>query len=182
MNINWVLSNSVQIDPVVNITQLKELGSFWGGWRTWRNCQTDNVICHDMFQAKQMIDRDFHRACNFYIPKSFYISLDQPAGVNVYEGEFIHELDNHEDIVAMHLSATNSDIILLLGFNFGEQPKVDDRLAEHREHNYRSLTRQVILDNPTIQWVVLDHPNEFRKDLQNLPNLGQDTLYNVLNT
>lgn len=180
MNINLVLSNQAQIDPTVNINRLKELGSFWGGWQTWRSCQTDNVICHDLSKASELILRSFHTTCNLYLPESSYITLDRPAGVKLYKGTFIHDVDNQEDIVAMHLAATTSDVVLLLGFNFGEPTKLEDRLAEHRANNYRNLTRQVIVDNPTIQWVVLDHSNSFRKDLQQLGNLGQDTLINIL--
>lgn len=180
MNISWVLANRAQIDPTVEIHRLKELGSFWGGWQTWRNCQTDNVICYDTAKASELIHRSFHIQCNFYIPNSVYATLDRPTGVRLFEGDFIHDLDNHEEIVAMHLATANSDIVLLLGFDFGEQPKLADQLAEHRAHNYRSLTRQVLMDHPEIQWVVIDHPHEIRKDLQDLPNLGKDTLVNIL--
>ena len=180
MNISWVLSNSAIIDPTVDIKGLKELGSLWGGWKTWRACQTDNVICDDPARARELLDRSFHHNCNFYIPNSLYTVLDRPQGVKVYEGEFQHDVDNHEDIVAMHLATSTSDIILLLGFDFGTQPKLEDRLAEHRAHNYRSLTRQAILNHPNVQWVVIDHQPEFRKDLLDMPNLGKDTLPNVL--
>jgi hypothetical protein len=180
MKISWVLSNTTQIDPTVEISRLKELGSFWGGWRTWRSCETDNVVCHDMGKAHELIQREFHTTCNFYIPNSAYVTLNRPPGVKLYEGNFIHDLDNHEDIVAMHLATVASDIILMLGFNFTEPPKLEDKLAEHLAHNYRNLTRQVIMDNPQIQWVAIDHFEEFRKDLKNLPNLGKDTLKNIL--
>lgn len=182
MNINWVLANTVQIDPAIDINRLKEVGSFWGGWRTWRSCQTDNVVCHDMAKAKELIDRSFQTACNFYIPNSVYVALDRPVGVKLYQGDFVHDVENHEDIVAMHLATTNSDIVLLMGYDFGPQPKLEDKLAEHRAHNYRSLTRQVIVDYPNVQWVVIDHPGEFREDLRSLPNLGKDTLNNILAT
>jgi len=180
MNINWVIATGTEIEPGIDINRLKELGSFWGSWRTWRGCQTDNVICHDLLRARELIDREFHRTCNFYVPNSLYASLDRPPGVKVYGGDFKHEVDNQEDIVAMHLVTTNSDIVLLYGFDFGEQPKLDDRLLEHRAHNYRSLTRQVIVDNPDIQWVIIDHQNDLRIDLQDLENLGKDTLQNIL--
>jgi hypothetical protein len=180
MNINIVLSNRAEIDPTVDLKRVKELGSFWGGWRTWRSCQTDNVICQDMSKAQELIQRNFHKTCNFYIPNSVYVSLDRPAGVKLYEGTFIHDVDNQEDIVAMHLSAATADIVLLVGFDFSEPVKLEDRLAEHRAHNYRSLTRQVMLDNTKTQWVILDHADDLRKDLLDLPNLGQDTLKNIL--
>jgi hypothetical protein len=182
MNISWIISNQAQLDPTIEIGRLKELGSFWGGWQTWRACQTDNVICYDQSKSIDLVQRNFQNSCNLYIPNNVYLSLDRPSGINVYEGNFIHEVDNHEDIVAMHLAAVASNIILLLGFDFTEQPKHQDRLTEHKAHNYRSLTRQAIVGHPLIQWVVIDHPSELRKDLQDLANLGQDTLNNILNS
>jgi hypothetical protein len=180
MNISWVLSNQAGFDPTVDIARLKELGSFWGGWRTWRSCQTDNVVCHNQVKAAELVQRNFQNLCNLYIPNTVFASLDRPSGVNVYKGEFVHDVENQEDIVSMHLATVNSDIVLLVGFDFAEQPKHEDRLTEHRAHNYRSLTRQVILDNPEIQWVVIDHDPELRKDLLELSNLGRDTLKNIL--
>jgi hypothetical protein len=180
MNISWVLSNQAALDPTIDIARLKELGSFWGSWRTWRSCQTDNVVCHDQAKAADLVKRDFQNLCNLYIPNTVYLGLDRPAGVKVYEGDFVHDVDHQEDIVAMHLATVASDIILLLGFDFSEQAKNEDRLQEHRAHNYRSLTKQVIMDNPLIQWVVIDHEPELRKDLQELSNLGKDTLKNIL--
>ena len=180
MKINWALANNFVLDPTVDIEQLKHCGSFWGSWRTWRACGTDNVVCYDLAKADELIRREFHQACNFYIPNAVYISLDRPDGVKLYEGAFVHDVDNHEEIIALHLSASVSDIVLMLGYDFSEYPKLEDRLQEHRAHNYRSLIRQVIKDNPMIQWVAVDHPGEFRKDLLDLENLTQDTLENVI--
>lgn len=180
MKINWILSDSLVLDPTVNIDQLKNIGAFWGSWRTWRSCQTDNVICHDMSKAEELIKRAFHAVCNFYIPNSIYTSLDRPAGVKLYEGNFIHDVDRHEEIVAMHLSAGISEIVLMLGFDFSEQDKNPDKLAEHRETNYRNLTKQAMIDNPNTQWVMVNHLGAFRKDLQKVTNLSQDSLENVI--
>lgn len=180
MKINFVFSNQAQIDPGFEISQLKELGSFWGGWRTWRSCQTDNVVCYDFSKASELLNRKFEETCNFYISQSTYTKLGRPLGVKLYDGEFLHEVDNHDDIVSMHLASINADIVLLMGFDFSEQIQLQDKLAEHKAHNYRCLIRQVILDNPNVQWVVLDHQKEFRKDLQNLSNLGKDTLTNII--
>lgn len=182
MNISWVLSNQTQIDPTVDIKNLKQLGSFWGGWPTWRGCQTDNVICHNSVKASELVQREFYKICNLYISNSVYLMLNRPAGVKIYEGDFVHDVDNHEDIVAMHLAAGSSDIVLLLGFDFGDQPNLEDRLAQHRRYNYQGLTKQVMIDHPDTQWVVVDHSKDLRKDLQSLPNLQRDSLTNILNT
>lgn len=180
MKISWALSNDVLIDPTVEISNLKQLGSFWGGWRTWRSCQTDNVICHDRSKATELIQREFHKNCNFFVPNHLYLDINRPEGVKVYQGDFKHDVDNQEDIVAMHLAGSISDIVLLLGYDFGEQVKLENKLLEHRAHNYRTLTRQVIVSNPNIQWVAIDHDRDFRKDLQGLPNFGKDSLQNIL--
>jgi hypothetical protein len=180
MNISWVLADSTDLDHKINLLQLKELGSFWGGWKTWRAYQTDNVVCHNIVKAKDLIQREFHRTCNFYIPNSIYATLGRPEGVKLYEGNFVHEVDNQEEIVAMHLASQTSDIVLLLGFDFTEQEKNADKLLEHRANNYRNLTKGVIKNTPNTQWVVVDHLNPLRPDLLELENLGTDSLKNIL--
>jgi hypothetical protein len=180
MKINWVLSTRTVLDPTIDIKQLKDIGSLWGSWITWRACQTDNVICHDLKKAQELVARDFQTKCNFYIPNSNYLTLDRPAGVKIYEGEFVHDIENHEDIVAMHLASAEADIVLLLGFDFTEPVKLDDRLAEHRAHNYRSLIKQAILSQNEKQWVLIDHPGPVMKDWNGLDNLTTDSLSNVL--
>jgi murein DD-endopeptidase MepM/ murein hydrolase activator NlpD len=49
-----------------------------------------------------------------------------------------------------------------MGFDFSQSETNTDKLLEHRAHNYRSLTKQVIKSNPTVQWVVVDHPNGYQ--------------------
>ena len=180
MNINWVVANTAQLDPTVNLDQFKEIGSIWGGWQSWRNCQTDNVICHSATKAQQLIENKFPTLCNFYIPNSVYTSLGRPEGVQLYEGAFVHDIDGQEEIVALHLAASRSDIVLLLGFDFTEPIKIEDRLLEHRAHHYRSLVKQVINDNIQTQWVLVDHEGDVHPELADFENLTKDTLDNVI--
>jgi len=181
MNINWILANNYIPDPAIDLDHLKLHGAFWGGWQTWRACNTDNVICHDMAKASELIKRAFHTRCNFYIPNSTYVSLDRPAGVKLYEGEFIHDLDNYEEIISMHLVAGCSDIVMMLGFDFLEPKKIEDRLQQHRSHNYRSLCKHAIKNNPQTQWVLVDHPGEVMQEWNTLANLTCDSLSSCLN-
>jgi hypothetical protein len=180
MNVNWVLADSIVLDPTVDTTQLKNLGSLWVSWRTWRSCQTDNVICNDSVKSADLIKREFQKTCNFYIPNSVYQQLNRPDGVRLYEGEFVHEVDHQEDIVAMHLAASSSDIVLLLGFDLTEKQPNPDTLLEHRARNYRGLVRQAIADNNQVQWLLVDHPESVMKEFANLENLSTDTMANVL--
>jgi hypothetical protein len=180
MKISWVISEQLQLDPTVDLSRIKEIGPIWGSWRTWRGCQTDNVICNDFKKAEELIKRAFHSVCNFYIPNSAYSSLERPKGVQIYEGEFVHDVDRQEEIVAMYLAALDSDIVLLLGFDFSTKEPKSDKLEEHRAKNYNGLTKQAMVSNPNVQWVVVDHAMDLRKDLQSLGNLNKDTLDNVI--
>lgn len=180
MNISWVLADSTPADPTMDIDQLKQLGAFWGSWRTWRAWQTDNVICHDQTKANELVKRNFQNNCNFYIPNNVYTSLDKPNGVRLYEGEFVHDVNRQEEIVAMHLAATTNNIILLLGFDLTELEPTTDRLLAHKAHHHRNHIRQAIKDYNQVQWVIVDHAGELDPNLANLANVTTDSLQSVL--
>jgi hypothetical protein len=180
MNISWVLADSAVIDPTQDIDALKRLGAFWGSWRTWRAFQTDNVICHDMAKAAELTKRNFQSRCNFYIPNSVHTSLDRPANVRLYAGEFVHDVVRQEEIVAIHLAATTSDIVLLLGWDLGELVADADRLKTVQAQHHRNLLCRAIRDYDQVQWVLVDHPTPIMKDLANLENLSTDIMENVL--
>jgi len=180
MNINWVLADSIVLDPTIDIIKLKNIGSLWGSWRTWRSCQTDNVICNDSVKSEELIKREFQKICNFYIPNAVYQQLNRPEGVRLYEGAFTHDVDHQEDIIAMHLAAGSNDIVLLLGFDLAQKTPSPDKLVEHRTRNYQGLIRQAIADNNHVQWVLVDHPEPVMKELADLENLSTDTMENVL--
>jgi hypothetical protein len=172
MNINWVLADDIILDPTVQIQRLKDIGSLWGSWRTWRACSTDNVVCHQAAKAQELIDKNFHTFCNFYIPNSLYIILDAPPAVQVYEGNFVHKIDRQDELVAMHLAANSSDIVLLLGFDWS--------MADPSLVDYQGLVEATIVNYPNTQWVVVDQPGSLRPELSKLDNLTTDTMANVL--
>jgi hypothetical protein len=179
MNISWVLSDNFILDPVFDITEIKEIGPLWGSWKTWRGCGTDNVICHDTTKSRELLKRNFQTTCNFYIPSDSWITLDRPDSVHVYEGKFLDEFQP-EEIVAMHLAASQSDIILLLGFDLTEKTKNPDRLLEHRAHVYRTLVKSCIENNPEVQWVLVDHSGDIMKFMSKIPNLVKDSMDTAL--
>jgi len=179
MNINWVLADNFILDPVVDIKEIKEIGPLWGSWKTWRGCQTDNVICHELNKAGDLLKRNFQNNCNFYIPNESWITLDRPEGVQLYEGKFLDEFQP-EEIIAMHLAASQSDIVLLLGFDLTEKTKNPDKLLEHRAHVYRTLVKHCIENNSEVQWVLVNHPGPVMKFLSKLENLTIDSMENCL--
>ena len=180
MRITWVLADETVLSPGQDIAQLKMIGSTWGSWRTWRAYGTDNVICHDVKKASELLKRAFQAVCNFYLPNEHYALLDRPMGVQLYQGAFVHDVVRQEEIVALHLAVSQSDIVLLLGFDCSESDPKTDRLEAHQEQHYQGLFRQVILDNPEKQWVLIDHDADIREGLQDLPNLTKDVMSNAL--
>jgi hypothetical protein len=178
--ISWVLSDSVVLDPTHDIEDFKKIGAFWGSWRTWRTCQTDNVICHDQIKTAELIQREFQNLCNFYIPDSAHANLDRPAGIKVYAGEFVHDVIRQEEIVAMHLAATTSDIVIMLGWDLAELQPNPDKLQANQELHHRNLVRQAFLDYNQIQWVIIDHKGSVDPNLTNLDNVVTDTIESVL--
>jgi hypothetical protein len=180
MNITWVLADDTVLDGTVNTNELKEVGSFWGSWRTWRDYATDNVVCNDLSKSRELIQRNFQTTCNLYIPNSNFTILDRPVGVKLYEGELDLDVNRKDELIAMTLAATVSDVILLLGFNWQEQQKNPDKLLEHRAQNYRGIVYKVISENYHVQWVMVDHPSKVRPEIAKLPNFSSDSLKSVL--
>jgi hypothetical protein len=180
LNISWVLADSAVLDPTQPLEPLKHIGAFWGSWRTWRAYQTDNVICHDLTRADELLKRDFQQRCNFYIPNSIYSVLNRPTQIKIYQGDFVHDVVRKEEIVAMHLAASTSDIILLVGFDLAAKEKNPDRLQEHQAQHYLGLVTQVIRDNDQVQWVLIDHDRDLDENLIGLANLTKDTMHSVL--
>lgn len=180
MKLSWVIANTAVIDPTVNLDSLKNIGPFWGGWRTWRSYQTDNVICHAADEAKNLIHRQFHTKCNLHVPAELWNELDRPVGVKLYGGEFNEMVDHADNIVSMHLAAAHSDIVLLVGFDLSARNLEHDRMAKHRWHNNVQYLLHIFKANPDIQWVVLDHSGSVEKQFESVPNLLFDSMHNVL--
>jgi hypothetical protein len=178
--ISWVIADSVQLDPIQDIDDFKRIGPLWGSWRTWRSCKTDNVICHDQVKTAEFVQREFQHLCNFYIPESVNASLDRPGNVKVYGGEFVHDIIRPEEIVAMHLAASTSDIVLMLGWNLSALVDNPDRLLANQAQQHRNMIRQALLTYDATQWVVVDHVGPLDPNLANLSNIVTDSLPNVL--
>lgn len=186
MNIKWVLADNLVLDPTIDIARMKQCGTFWGSWKTWRAYNTDNVVCHDKEKAKDLISRDFHKTCNFYIPNSVYQSLDKPSRVLLYEGDFMgHKVSNPDELVSMNLAASTADVLLLAGFDWSEQEQDPDPDRELCAKNYRGLVLQAIKSYPDVQWILVDHSKELRPELLEFSNLDRDSydaVFRILNS
>lgn len=181
MNIQWVLADNLILDPTADMTKMKEAGAFWGSWKTWRAYNTDNVICHDMQKAQELVKRAFQAVCNLYIPNSVYNKIDRPQSVKLYEGDFMgHDVYNQDEIVAMNLAGSVCEVVLLAGFDWSPKEENPDKNQAIRDRNYYGLIEQAIKSRPDVQWILVDHVGEIRPQLKQYTNLDKDSLENVL--
>lgn len=180
MRINWVFAEGYQLDPAVDVESIKAVGPSWGSWRTWRACGTDNVVCHDVVKARELLQRAFHAVCNFYLPKKSFADLGRPGRVQLYDGDYTQEVISIEDIISVHLAAAQSDLVLLVGFDLSTTELPADRFQQHRIKNYHGLLRSAMSTNAQTQWVMIDHQPNLDPAYAKLPNLTCDSMQNAL--
>ena len=179
MRINWVFADGYKLNPLTEIEKIKNIGATWGSWTTWHTCRTDNVICHSLPKAQELVSYGLHSQCNFYVPQQHYEQLGNPPRVSQYQGNFEHDVDHAEDIVALHFVSAVSDLVLLVGFDFGKIVTPIDKSAQTSVLNYHGLVRAVI-DNSSTEWVAIDHSPDLGPIYQGIPNITCDTMKNVL--
>lgn len=178
MKISWIIADGF-LNSAVKSEQLKTIGPLWSSWKSWRNWQSDNVLCDNMRHSQELIDRNFHKSCNFYIPEKYYVQLGRPAGVKVYNGNFPAEFDKTEEIISMHLAAENADLVLLLGFNVSVINS-SDAYQTHKKINYLNAFRATINTYVDVQWALIDHLSDIDPSLKDKPNLTCDNFESVL--
>lgn len=179
LRINWVLSNNPASSTQHDIKTLSPKSQLWGGWSSWHTFMTDNIICHDHASATKLVEKKFYLSNKVYFPATFKIDFGVLPKVVYYGGEFAHEIDNCEEIVAMHLCASLSDIVLLHGFDWRNLSTHTDEFDQYKKHCYKNLVAEVIKACPNVQWVLVDHKELPFEELNGLENLCCDTLENV---
>jgi hypothetical protein len=175
MNIAWLFAENTLLPPATDVQAIKNVAPIWGSWRTQRGYQTDNVICWDPAQATQLVAQGYSAICNLFVHQLVYDELGKPDGVRAFGGEFVHEVDSHDDVVGMHLVASAADVVLMVGFDFTEPKK-----STESRNNYLGLAAQVVKDYPKQQWVMIDHSTELAKSFEGQENITCDRMKNVL--
>lgn len=179
MKVCWVLGSDAD-HHVDKVASIKATAPVWGSHATWREFETDNVICNDLPTAINLLKRAFQAVCNFYVPKDRYVDLGRPNGVKMYDGGFTVEMPNKDEIIALHLVAPHNDIVLLLGFDLSNRDFGDNKLVKHQWTNYLLAVKTVISEHPNTQWVAIDQISDIHTDIKNLPNFTCDKIENVV--
>ena len=176
----WVLSQDISSNAV-DPTALSNVAETWSTVDHWREYQTDNVVCHDLKQAINLVRRAFHAVTTLYVPREHYNELGRPVGVKLYEGEFKdNAVDNKEDIIMMNLVSPANDIVLLYGFDLSPVDNNSDQLEQRFKKAYRHNVATIIQSNPDVQYVLVDYDLELADNIKGLDNLTLDSLDAVL--
>ena len=173
---NWVVSNNPPVNTLAHIKSLCPRSHIWGGWSSWHQFMTDNVICHDHPSAATLVDKKFHRQCNLFFPATFKLDFGTLPNVTYYGGEFAHEIDNREEVVALHLAGANSDIVLLHGFDWRGTSDYADDFDRYKKHCYKSLVTEALKSMPMVQWVLVNHTEMPFEELSGMDNVCCDSL------
>ncbi len=178
MRISWVISQEIP-DDALDINIVKGVSASWGSWSTWKRYKTDNCICTNTAEAKELIKRAFHAVCNFYIMQESYNKVGGPIGVKLFDGQFKNEtVSNKDDIVALNLVAPNNDIVLMSGFNFSPLDN-DDPLALLIREEYYFNINELMKTHELVQFVLVDYTHELADWAKKLPNLSTDKIESV---
>ena len=112
--------------------------------------------------------------------KAQKLKLPDGLTVAISSGNTIAPESDPRPAVAMHLAATTSDIVLMLGYDLSKLHLPEDRLEANRLQHHRNMIKQALIMYETVQWVIVDHTADIDSSLQDLPNLVTDSLASVL--
>lgn len=104
----------------------------------------------------------------------------QPTVVRVFQATPYPNIVDVDDIIAMHLAAAHSDIVLMLGFDLCLNTGPIDAKTAKTLQEYHGLLRSLIVNTPETQFVAIDLPQILSPPYQGIANLTCDTLQAVL--
>jgi hypothetical protein len=136
----------------------------WASWRLWRSYQIDNCVCGDTDEAEFCLKYQYNHYCNLYVPNSIEKSYSR---VIKYASHTVLKFSNVNDIIAMFLAGSQSDFILLLGFQ-----------NINWDNDYGQAFRAAVNNLPQTQWVNVSWDGA--ENSLDLPNYTCDKFDNVV--
>jgi len=169
MKVNWIIGKEMHT-AITDSDMMKNIAPIWGSYTTWKKYKTDNSICNELSNAKDLIARAFHAISNLYVPETNFVDLGRPVGLKLFGGKFTQEdFKFKDDIVALWLASHDADIVLMLGFDLRS---TDDTV---RKGYYMSIM-QIIKEHKDVQFVLVDYNIDLSDIFNDLDNLQQDSL------
>jgi hypothetical protein len=162
-----------------DVNSMREVGPLWGGIETYREWFTDNVVSLDLHQSRQFISSSRHLNTNFYVPQNQFSSLNRPAGVKLFEHDFLEMYPRQNQLCCMMLVSGFHDIVLLHQFKV-TQELTGDKMHDRNEKGYIRELKNCVISFPDTQYVAIDTTSNIDESLEELENFTCDTYENVL--
>lgn len=159
---------------------MRDLGVVWGPWKSWRLCQTDNVIVNEFEDAQTLLTRKFNDVCNFWTNEDNFAKLGRPDKVNLYRQLINPDLILKDDILALALAASRYKIVLVVGYDLSTLASSASQLDKHNKKKWIAEIKKIIKTNSNTQFVFVDLPKSAMQDFSNLENFTNDTYDNIL--
>lgn len=181
MEFCWVVAHNYvpSADPL-RLTTMRDLGVVWGPWKSWRLCQTDNVIVNEFEDAQTLLTRKFNDVCNFWTNEDNFAKLGRPDKVNLYRQLINPDLILKDDILALALAASRYKIVLVVGYDLSTLASSAPQLDKHNKKKWIAEIKKIIKTNSNTQFVFVDLPKSAMQDFSNLENFTNDTYDNIL--
>lgn len=177
MKIAVVFANQTWVDPLIDLGKLRQVGTIWSAWNQWHQLLPHHTICHDMTRAKELIAGNFHHRTELFVPETVFNALNKPRGIKSYGGEFLHEIDQPEELIAMFLAASAADIVVLVGYDWKPSDS-NDALVTYAAENRMRVIRDAIKDSPNVQWIIA--AEAVPEQLKEFENVDHDTIENII--
>lgn len=179
MRFNWVLSREFSTCEDQDWQRIQNCAPTWSGSGP-RQITAQNTICSNAAGCLQLLKSAAYQRTNLYVPHDFWQEQGQPAVVRVFQATPYPNIPDVDDIVALHLAAAHSDIVLMLGFDLCLKIGTIDAKTAKTLQEYHGLLRSLIVNTPETQFVAIDQPQILAPSYQGIPNLTCDTLQAVL--
>jgi hypothetical protein len=100
--------------------------------------------------------------------------------VQLYDGNYTEYVTDIEDIVALHLAGSRSELVLVAGIELITTASADPLNSVYLR-NRLGLVHAVVKNYPAVQWILVDHTAPLDKSFLTFDNLTCDKMENVLN-
>jgi hypothetical protein len=176
---NWVLSQAFSACEDQDWQRIQNCAPTWSGAGP-RQITAQNSICSNAAACLQLLKSAAYQRTNLYVPHDFWLEHGQPTVVRVFQATPYPNITDVDDIIALHLAAAHSDIVLMLGFDLClNTGPIDGKTAKIMQ-DYHGLLRSLIVNTPETQFVAIDQPQILSASYQGIANLTCDTLQAVL--
>lgn len=179
MRFNWVLAHRFLTCDLQDWQRIQDCAPTWSSTIP-RKITAQNSVCSNAAECQQLLKSAAYQHTNLYVPHDFWLEHGQPTVVRVFQATPYPNIKDVDDIIALHLAAAHSDIVLMLGFDLCLNTGPVDAKTAKTMRDYHGLLRSLIVNSPEAQFVAIDQPQMLSPSYQGIANLTCDTLQAVL--